>query len=412
MSNPGSDHQEHAILEKEASFSLVQIIQDYLAITIDEPPIGALICIDCLKTIREWHFFREKCLENERLCLKREIKYEVLFTSDVPGIAQNTVCTTLNVIPQQQTNLDEIPIIECKDTEEKEDYNSESAATEIETRPLAKKECFTNKRSDSRNSNRKSGKKISSRQRIAAESTHGLEIKKRQGRSKLRNNKSDGQTSNPISPKSEKQRIVPKICAVCGMARTDMAAHMRWHNNERPYQCPHCPRAFSNCSNLKNHINLHTREKMYKCDLCDKEFPSSTARGKHRETHATINAHQCAICGKTFKYTASWARHKIIHTAEPKVKCTFCEMVFLTKTRLRKHLLVHTDSKPFVCGICNRPFNRKDNLKVHMKTHLKTSGSNTKKDQQENSLVEVGSKECSNADTKEQFISNSPSIKR
>ncbi|KFB49937.1 AGAP012110-PA-like protein [Anopheles sinensis] len=132
---------------------------------------------------------------------------------------------------------------------------------------------------------------------------------------------------------------------------------------------------------------------MYKCDLCDKEFPSSTARGKHRETHATINAHQCAICGKTFKYTASWARHKLIHTAEPKVKCTFCDMVFLTKTRLRKHLLVHTDSKPFVCGICNRPFNRKDNLKVHMKTHLKTSGSNKKKDQQQNILDVVGKEE-------------------
>uniref|UniRef100_A0A182P1G1 C2H2-type domain-containing protein n=1 Tax=Anopheles epiroticus TaxID=199890 RepID=A0A182P1G1_9DIPT len=197
--------------------------------------------------------------------------------------------------------------------------------------------------------------------------------KGKRGRPKLVRVKAERTKLKQLSDKPlQKQRPMPKICTICGVARTDMAAHMRWHNNERPYQCPHCPKIFLNSSNLKNHINLHTREKMYKCDLCDKEFPSTTGRAKHRETHATERTHLCAVCGKSFKYQASLARHKLIHFEEPKEKCPVCDMIFLTKTRLSKHFMVHMDVKPFSCEVCSKAFNRKDNLKTHMKTHAKS----------------------------------------
>uniref|UniRef100_A0A182X061 Protein krueppel n=1 Tax=Anopheles quadriannulatus TaxID=34691 RepID=A0A182X061_ANOQN len=356
-------------VEKACAVALADLIEQYLEISMNHSAIEPLICGECLKRLEEWHSFRESCHQHDRYFQQPNIKFEEVIT-----IEPRYVLEPIDSL-ERQTQDDKAQQEDCMVEEEEElelDEDGIQIASESETSDIVPKE------PSKRNVPKKSA---DTRPTIRKQVHKPLATKGKRGRPKsyrerVESPKADQKEESVEQPKHDppqhaarKQRPMPKICTICGVARTDMAAHMRWHNNERPYQCPHCPKIFLNSSNLKNHINLHTREKLYKCDLCDKEFASTTGRSKHREIHATERVHLCTVCGKRFKYRASLARHKLIHFEEPKQKCSVCDMMFLTKTRLTKHFMVHMNVKPFSCEVCGKAFNRKDNLKTHMKTH-------------------------------------------
>lgn len=349
-------------IDQQSTIPLDDLIEQYLAISINPSQFDPLICAGCLKRLEEWHSFREACHHHNRLFLEQNTAFE--------AVAQSDTAYEIS-FPDEDGSMEDREIVEFKEEQVEEhivideiQLHSEPVAefivvpdeqcTSSVTEPSIKSTCSATEQLPAK---REMEKKVRTRAATA----------QKRGPTKYVKDSTERSASNQ---QKRRHRSLPKICTICGVSRTDMAAHMRWHNNERPYQCPHCPKIFLNSSNLKNHINLHTRDKMYKCDLCDKEFPSTTGRSKHRETHSTERAHQCTVCKKSFKYRASLARHKQIHFEDPKQKCTVCNMLFLTKTRLAKHILVHTSDKPFSCDVCGKAFNRKDNLKTHKKTHI------------------------------------------
>ncbi|XP_035899032.1 zinc finger protein 714-like [Anopheles stephensi] len=361
-------------VDQEATVPLDDLIEQYLAISIHPTPFDPLICADCLKRIDEWHTFRENCHRHNRLFLEQSIAYEEVPRSDTPyeicfpeqetKREENAEEHKYNVVPKEEQIEEHIVVDEIHLQPGEENFiivQDHLNCTPTETIAIVADQPTCSAITEQLPAAQRSEKEVSPP--ISSTEKRGRPKQTKESGDRLASNQQPGQ-------QKRRHRTLPKICTICGVSRTDMAAHMRWHNNERPYQCPHCPKIFLNSSNLKNHINLHTRDKMYKCDLCDKEFPSTTGRSKHRETHTTERAHMCAVCGKSFKYRASLGRHKLIHFEEPKQKCTVCNMLFLTKTRLTKHLLVHMNDKPFSCDICGKAFNRKDNLKAHKKTHL------------------------------------------
>ncbi|XP_035790771.1 zinc finger protein 624-like [Anopheles albimanus] len=375
-----------AVTNKEVC--LDELIEQYLSISKQSLMDDASICGVCWNAIEQWHNFRESCLQNEErlknlqtdfekvALVGKQYNFAIEFVDEEASLGEEK--------PSEEAHYEEVHEIE--ETVHYEEVNELKVEVIDENSESSTVVPVVDSKSPE--------KQIKYSIKVEHESEHdtnsGVEQKEDDQQdkpihSRMRKGRRKGQTKQagrPARDATSSKRIRYKqdsrdgksncrLCPICGVARTDMTAHLRWHNNERPYHCPYCPKIFVNSSNLRNHVNLHTRQKMYKCDLCDKEFASTTGRNKHRLTHATEREFLCPVCGLSFKHQASLVRHKLIHYEEPKIKCTDCDKVFLTKTRMKKHFLVHLNEKPFNCEVCNKAFNRKDNLKVHIKTHAK-----------------------------------------
>lgn len=64
---------------------------------------------------------------------------------------------------------------------------------------------------------------------------------------------------------------------------------MRVHSGERPYQCPHCSRAFSQGNDLKAHIRRHTGER-YQCEYCEASFIQIYLLNNHKKNIHGVDA--------------------------------------------------------------------------------------------------------------------------
>ncbi|KAI1187436.1 transcription factor IIIA [Nemania serpens] len=148
-----------------------------------------------------------------------------------------------------------------------------------------------------------------------------------------------------------------------------LAAHMRSHNNERPFRCPHpgCDKDYIEEKHLKQHIKgSHTAERDHVCTYegCGKQFMTATRLRRHQLVHEGQERFRCRDfppCNQSFRKHQTLQRHiRTEHQHKPAFQCSYkvddsspiCGQGFDTAGGLRRHQERDHGENRFWCDEC------------------------------------------------------------
>ena len=121
-----------------------------------------------------------------------------------------------------------------------------------------------------------------------------------------------------------------------------LIAHQRTPNQEKPYICKECGKAYRHGSKLVQHERIHMAKKHFECKECGKDFLSAYQLTVHQRFHTGEKPYECKECGKTFSWGSSLVKHERIHTGEKPYECKECGKALSRGYQLTQHHKIHT----------------------------------------------------------------------
>jgi len=103
-------------------------------------------------------------------------------------------------------------------------------------------------------------------------------------------------------------------CHLCGMPRSEMAAHDHVDGacNQRTISCALCAKTFTLWSHYEAHKKCHQKlkQRQYPCQSCGKIFTSASNRNMHQRIHKGVRPFHCVPCGVYFRQKAHLQKHQ------------------------------------------------------------------------------------------------------
>lgn len=121
--------------------------------------------------------------------------------------------------------------------------------------------------------------------------------------------------------KNVKKSVMCQLCGLFLSSNQGYQAHMRIHQNEKPYKCNDCDAAFRDHSTLRKHNRIHQNIRPYNCGQCPAKFKTTGALKTHTiSIHETEKKHECQVCGKRTKMKYNLTIHMKSHGIGNKIK--------------------------------------------------------------------------------------------
>lgn len=137
--------------------------------------------------------------------------------------------------------------------------------------------------------------------------------------------------------------IKPYKCEKCDekfVLEIQLTKHVKIHEENRPYPCKYCSKAFKRLAHLRLHVNnIHLHKRPHKCTQCKAAFVQRSHLFDHiRIVHQNEKNHECDVCHKKFGTAQVLKMHKVIHSDERPYKCKLCGKGFKQLMVLKSHM--------------------------------------------------------------------------
>ncbi|KAI1492195.1 hypothetical protein F5X96DRAFT_414747 [Biscogniauxia mediterranea] len=165
---------------------------------------------------------------------------------------------------------------------------------------------------------------------------------------------------------------------------TPLSPARKWPSDLKTLQCPHadCTKTFNRPARLAAHLRSHNNDRPFKCphENCDKDYIEEKHLRQHiKGSHTTERDHVCAQpgCGKSFMTATRLRRHQAVHEGEERFRCRDyppCNQTFRKHQTLQRHIRSeHLHQAAYICNhkdsatglVCGAGFDSPGPLRRH-----------------------------------------------